>query len=48
MKLPDWPIVELLVSLLVLMAMFAAVKLLLSHLSDGGIIGDLKHFFMLA
>ena len=48
MKWTEWPIVELLVSLLVLMAMFAAVKLLMSHLSDGGIVGDIKHFFMLA
>lgn len=48
MKLPNWPILELLVSLLVLMAMFAGVKLALAKVPDSGIIGDLKHFFMLA
>lgn len=48
MKLPDWPILELFVSLLVLMAMFAAVKLLMSPLPDNGIVGNLKHFFSLA
>lgn len=48
MKIRDLPIVELLVSLLVLMAMFAGVKLLISKLPSGGIVGDLKNFFMLA
>lgn len=48
MKLRDLPIVELLVSLLVLMAMFSAVKLVMSHLPESGIVGDIKHFFLLA
>lgn len=48
MKWHEWPIVELLVSLLVLMAMFAGVKLLMSKLPESGVVGDIKHFFMLA
>jgi len=48
MKIKDWPVMELLVSLLVLMAMFAGVKLLLVKLPDGGIVGNIKNFFMLA
>lgn len=48
MKLPDWPILELLVSLVVLMAMFAGMKLAMSKLPDSGIVGDVKHFFQLA
>jgi hypothetical protein len=47
-KWQDMPIVELIISLLVLMALFAAMKLVLAKLPDGGILGDLKHFFMLA
>lgn len=42
------PLVQLLVSLVVLMALFAGAKLLLIKLPDDGIIGDLKHFLMLA
>lgn len=48
MKWREWPVTELVVSLLVLMAMFAAVKLLLAKLPEAGVVGDLKHFFMLA
>jgi hypothetical protein len=48
MKWTEYPLVELVVSLLVLMAMFAAVKLLMTHLPDGGVVGDVKHFFALA
>lgn len=48
MKWRDMPIVELLVSLLVLMAMFAAAKLAMAKLPENGLVGDVKHFFMLA
>lgn len=48
MKLEKLPIIDLFVSLLVLMAMFAVVKLLMNKLPDSGIVGDIKHFFMLA
>lgn len=48
MKWKDWPIVELIISLIVLMAMFAAMKLILAKLPNGGLVGDIKGFFMLA
>jgi hypothetical protein len=48
MKFKDWPLLDLSVSLLVLMSMFAVIKLLINKLPDSGIIGDIKHFFMLA
>lgn len=48
MKWHELPVVELLVSLLVLMAMFAGMKLVLNRLPDSGLLGDIKHFFMLA
>jgi hypothetical protein len=42
------PLVNLLVSVLVLMSLFAGVKLMLNKLPEGGIVGDVKHFFSLA
>lgn len=48
MKFKDSAIVELFVSLIVLMAMFAGMKLAMSKLPDNGIVGDVKHFFQLA
>jgi len=44
----EHPIVELLINVLVLMAMIAGVKMLLNLMSDGGVLGDIKKFFMLA
>jgi hypothetical protein len=41
-------LLDLLVSLVVLMSLFAAVKLALASVPDDGIPGDIKKFLMLA
>ena len=41
-------LLDLLVSLVVLMALIAGVKLLINPLPDDGIAGDIKKFLMLA
>jgi len=48
MKLSDHPLVNLAVNVMVLMAMFSAVKLAWNKAPDGGIVGDIKRFFLLA
>lgn len=42
------PITELMLNVLVLMAVIAGMKLLLNLAPDGGLVGDVKKFFMLA
>lgn len=39
---------ELAVNVLVIMALIAATKMLLNLAPDGGFVGDVKKFFMLA
>jgi len=48
MKWYEHPLINLLVSVFVLMALFSGVKLGLAKAPDGGILGTLKRFFMLA
>lgn len=48
MKISEHPLVNLAVNVLVLMAMFSAVKLAINNAPDGGIVGDIKKFFLLA
>ena len=42
------PLVNLLISLVVLMFLMAGVKMALASAPDGGIIGDIKKILMLA
>ena len=42
------PLTELMLNVVVLISIIAGAKLLLNLLPDGGLIGDLKKFWMLA
>lgn len=48
MKWYEHPLINLLVSVFVLMALFSGAKIGLNRLPDGGLIGAVKRFFMLA
>jgi hypothetical protein len=48
MKWHQHPLINLLISVIVIMALISGAKLAMQSFPDTGILGDLKKFFMLA